>query len=198
MKLILMMLAISVGLFACKNKTETTTLKSEDGKTEVSVNTAKMEAEANEMQKKMEELKKLEPLTTDQVKSFFPDNLMGIKRSSYNANSAMGFSMGEAEYIENDSTKLKLAVYDVAGEAGSGIYGLQFWGAMNMQSESDDGYTKTVDFNGKKAIEKFDANDHSYELMYMAHDRLMVNVTGVNTTLDMVKQAANRLHFDIN
>ena len=68
---------------------------------------------------------------------------------------------------------------------------------MNMQSESDDGYTKTIDFNGKKAIEKFDANDHSYELMYMAHDRLMVNVTGVNTTLDMVKQAANRLHFDI-
>ena len=53
MKLILMMLAISVGLFACKNKTETTTLKSEDGKTEVSVNTSKMEAEANEMQKKM-------------------------------------------------------------------------------------------------------------------------------------------------
>jgi len=25
----------------------------------------------------------------------------------------------------------------------------------------------------------------------------MVNVTGVNTTLDLVKQAANRLHFDI-
>ena len=79
MKLILMMLAISVGLFACKNKTETTTLKSEDGKTELSVNTSKMEAEANEMQKKMEELKKMEPLTNDKVKSFFPDNLIVIK-----------------------------------------------------------------------------------------------------------------------
>lgn len=197
MKLILIMLVTGIYLFACKSKSDETTIKSEDGKTTVTMNTSKMEAGANEMQKKMEELKKLEPLTTDQVKSFFPENLMGIKRSSFNANSMMGFSMGEAEYRENDSTKLKLSVYDVAGEAGSGIYGLQFWGAMNMQSESDDGYTKTIDFNGKKAIEKFDANNHSYDLMYMAHDRLMVNVTGVNTTLDLVKQAANRLHFDV-
>ena len=197
MKLIVMMLAMSIAFIACKNKTETSTITSEDGKTEVSLKTTEMESAAKEMQTKMEELKKLAPLTIDQVKTFFPDNLMGIKRTSVNTNSSMGFSMGEAEYRENDSTKLKLAVYDVAGEAGSAIYGLQFWGAMNMQTESDYGYTKSIDFNGKKAIEKYDDNNRSYELMYMAHDRLLVNVTGVNTTLDMVKQAANRLHFDI-
>jgi len=196
MRLILFMLLTAMGFIACKSKNETT-ITSEDGSVTAVLNTGKMESAAKEMQAKMEELKKLEPLSTDQVKSFFPQDLMGIKRSSVNVNSMMGFSVGEAEYRENDSTELKVSVYDVAGEAGSSIYGLQFWGAMNMQSESDDGYTKTVDFNGNKAIEKFDESSKAYELMFMAKDRLMVNVTGVNTTLDLVKQAANRLHFDV-
>ena len=196
MRLIVLLLVTAIGFVACKSKNETT-ITSEDGDTKVTLNTSKMESSAKEMQAKMEELKKLEPLTTDQMKTFFPENLMGIKRSSFNSNSMMGFAMGEAEYRENDSTQIKLSVYDVAGEAGSGIYGLQFWGAMNMETEDADGYTRTVDFNGKKAIEKFDENSKSYELLFMAKDRLMVNVTGVNTTFDMVKQAANRLHFDV-
>ena len=196
MRLILLLLLTTIGFIACKSKNETT-ITSEDGTAKAALNTGKIDSSAKEMQVKMDELKKLEPLTTEQVKTFFPENLMGIKRSSVNVNSMMGFSMGEAEYRENDSTQLKLSVYDVAGEAGSSIYGLQFWGALNSETESIDGYTKTIDFNGNKAVEKFDENLKSYELMYMANNRLMVNVTGINTTLDLVKQAANRLHFDV-
>jgi hypothetical protein len=196
MRLILLLLVTAIGFVACKSKNEKT-ITSEGGDSTVALNAGKMDSSAKEMQVKMDELKKLEPLTTDQMKTFFPDRLMGIKRSSINTNSMMGISMGEAEYRENDSTQIKLSVYDVAGKAGSGIYKSQFWGAMNMEGERNDGYTKTIDFNGEKAIEKFDETRKSYELMYMAKDRLMVNVTGVNTTLDLVKQAANRLHFDV-
>jgi hypothetical protein len=193
--LLLIMLCISV-MFACNNDAKTTVTTNEDGQVSETAHAGNMEADAAAMQQKVAALKKLEPLTVDQVKSVLPAELMGIKRSEINASGAMGFSMGEATYRENDSTYIKISVFDVAGEAGSGIYGMQYWGALNMQQEKTDGYVKTIDFKGDKAIEKFDENTHTYELLYMGNNRIMVNITGVNTTLQLVKQVSNRLHFD--
>jgi hypothetical protein len=199
MKLTLLSLFVATCiLVSCKGKNQGTTITSEDGKSSVTIDAKNMASAADQMEERIEELKKLPPLTLDQVKANLPEALLGIKRTRLNANSAMGFSVGEAEYHKDDSTYLQLSVYDVAGEAGSGIYALQFWGAMNMQSESEDGYTKTVDYNGKKAVEKFDKNSNSYDLTYLANDRLMVNLKGRNTGLDMLKQAANDLHFTTN
>lgn len=199
MKIKLLVIFISFCLIiSCKGKNQGTTITNEDGKEKITVDTKSMAAANEEMQKKIEELKKLPPLTLDQIKNNLPKVLLGIKRTDFNANSGMGFSMGEAEYRTDDSTYLKLFIYDVAGEAGSGIYALQFGGAMNMQSENEDGYVKTITYNGHKAVEKFDKNENSYEILYLDNDRLMVNIKGVNTLLDMVKQAGNSLHFNTN
>jgi hypothetical protein len=195
MKRLFIALFMITSLSACNDNAENTSVNSKEKDSDTTSQAANMEAEAAKMQEKVESLKKLEPMTTDQVKELMPASLMGIKRSDYNATTAMGFAMGEATYKENDSTYLKVSLFDVAGEAGSGIYGMQYWSALNMQQERNDGYIKTIEFKGGKAIEKFDENDHTYELLYMGNERLMVNITGVNTTLNMVKQAAGRLHF---
>lgn len=180
---------------ACNNTTERSSVSSKDSQAVTAAGNSSVEAQAARMQEKVESLKKIEPMTTDQMKELIPAELMGIRRTDFNTTSAMGFSMGEATYRENDTAYLKVSLFDVAGEAGSSIYGMQYWGALNMQQERNDGYVKTIDFKGGKAVEKFDEQTHTYELLYMGNDRLMVNITGVNTTLDLVKQAANRLYF---
>ena len=82
------LLVASVSILACNNnKPKTMTIKSDDGKSKISVDVNSAAAVSNDMQKKMEELKKLTPLTTDQLKTMLPEQLMGMKRSSFNANS---------------------------------------------------------------------------------------------------------------
>src|SRR5215475_13069484 len=96
---ILSVLAVGVFLTACNNnKPKAITITSEDGKSKVSVDATSISAASDEMQKKVEELKKLTPLTPDQLKAMLPDEIMGMKRSSFNANSMMGFASAAATY----------------------------------------------------------------------------------------------------
>lgn len=197
-------LAFTFLMLACNNnKTkEANTIVSEDGKTKVTIDPSSVMNEngANDMTQKMEALKKLTPLSLDQLKAMLPDELAGMKRSNFSANSAMGFSLAEARYkgTDEDNKDLKLVIWDCAGEAGAGFYSLTYWTQFNMQSESDDGYTKSVDFNGGKAIEKYSKGSNEYELTYTYGDRLLVNIAGRNVPLDVVKQAASSLNLKTN
>jgi hypothetical protein len=152
---------------------------------------------ADDIQKKMEEMKKLPALTTDQIKALLPEELGGMKRSSFSANSMMGYGVGEAKYKSDDGKEMRLMVYDCVGEAGVGWYSMMYWG-MNMESQDENGYTKTTTFNGGKAIEKYEKNQEQYSLMFPASNRLLINIEGEKTGLDAVKQAAGSLNLKIN
>ncbi|HEY0432648.1 MAG TPA: hypothetical protein VGC95_02175, partial [Chitinophagaceae bacterium] len=78
-----------------------------------------------------------------------------------------------------------------------GIYSLSYWTKMNMESETDNGYSKTVDFNGQKAVEAYDKGNDSYELTFVGSDRLLVAVKGEKTGLDAVKQVARDLNVKV-
>ena len=190
-------LLLAVLLFtACKNKQFTQTVKNEDGTTTTTtVDVAGISENAEDITQKMEDLKKLTPLSLDQLKALLPEEVNGIKRSSYNANSTMGFSIAEAEYEKDENTDLKLVIYDCAGEAGAGIFGMAYWTKMNMQSESSDGYVKTVDFNGTKAVETYEKGANETALTYVVNDRLMVVITGRNMDNNALRQVAQNLNL---
>ena len=193
------LLAATILVSACNDhKKITHTEKNADGSTTTtSVDVGDLTNNADAMNKKMEELKKLTPLNIDQLKGLLPEELNGIKRSNFSANSTMGFAVAEAEYRKDDSTLIKLDIYDCAGEAGAGIYGLNYWTKMNVQSESSSGYTKTFDFMGNKAVETYEKSNNRYTLTYTANDRLLVVLTGTNTGTDALKDAAKNLNLKI-
>ena len=83
---------------------------------------------------------------------------------------------------------------DCAGEAGSGFYALNYWTKMTMESENDQGYTKTVDFMGGKAVEDYKKYNNSYTLTFTANDRLLITLQGQNLSLDVLKDAAKALN----
>lgn len=189
--------AMAIGLFfsACKGKDNKTTITTDDGKTTLTVDPSKTETVANEMEKKTEELKKLAPMTLDQIKAMLPEELLGMKRSSFNANAMMGFASADAEYKKDDTSNVKLTVMDCAGEAGSSFYALNYWTKMTMESQNDQGYTKTVDFMGGKAVEDYKKYNNSYTLTFTANDRLLITLQGQNVSLDVLKDAAKALNL---
>jgi hypothetical protein len=195
MKRLFSFLVASALLIACNTKPKNAVIVSDDGKTKVSIDPTAIKESGEEMQKKIEELKKLPPLTVDQLKAMLPEELSGIKRSSFSANSSMGVSLGEANYKKDDTTNLRLVIYDCAGEAGSAFYSMNFFMKMNMESQDDNGYTKTTDFMGQKAMETYKKYNDHYTITYLANDHLMVTLEGEHTGLDAVKQAAQSLNL---
>ncbi|MDP4263462.1 MAG: hypothetical protein Q8941_13125 [Bacteroidota bacterium] len=193
-QLIILCLAAICMLPACNNnKPKQATIVSDDGKTKVTVNPADIAEKAGDMNQKMEELKKLTPLTLDQLKALLPEEFMGMKRSSFNANAMMGTSTCTATYKTDDGKQLRVSLFDGAGEAGASLVGLRFYNLWNFERQDDNGYEKTVDFNGGKAIEKYAKYNDEYGLTYVANDRLLVSLEGEKMGLDAIKDAAKNL-----
>jgi hypothetical protein len=189
-------------LIACNsNKSKDSTTTEETGKEKTSTETTsdnKSTSAADEMQKRMEELKKLPALSTEQIKAMLPEVLAGMKRSSFSANSMAGYGVGEASYKSDDGEKsMRLSVYDCVGDAGAGFYSLMYWG-WNMERQDDNGYEKTTTFNGGKAIEKYEKGSERYTLTFPASNRLLVSVEGEKIGLDALKQAAGSLNLKVN
>ncbi|HSU27713.1 MAG TPA: hypothetical protein VLJ68_04985 [Chitinophagaceae bacterium] len=197
-KIPFILLAVTMFFVACNNKKKgETTVVSDDGKTKVTVDNTTAVQTADERTKMMEDLKKLPPLSTDQLKAMLPEEAGGLKRTRFSVNSALGFATAEATYSDDADKSIKLTIWDCAGEAGAGFYSLTYWGLFNMQSETENGYSKTVDFNGVKAIESYEKNQNEYKLMWTAGNRLLITVEGDNTGLDVVKQVASGLNIKI-
>lgn len=196
MKQLILLSAVLI-MFACNNnkKSGEVTVTSEDGKTTATVDASNASQAADALQKKAEELQKLSPYTLDQMKALLPEELAGAKRSKFSASSAMGAAFAEGSYPINDSSEIEVKIFDCAGQAGSGIYSMQYLGMMNYQSESDDEYTKTIEFNGSRAIEHSKKDNSRSSLIYLGADRLLVTLEGQNTGVDMLKKAAGSLNL---
>ena len=179
-------------IFACNSNRDKLTVKSDKGS--LTVDTKSIVAAAEQANDKNEALKKLTPLTVDQLKALVPEEFMGMKRTRFNAHSQMGFGMVSADYkTEGDNPKeLQVQVMDCAGEAGYGYFSMSFL-MWSFEEQTDDGYQKTIQFNGEKAIEKYSKSSDQYTLTYPSNDRFLVVLEGRHMSLDEVKQAANNL-----
>jgi hypothetical protein len=190
---ILSCMAAACLLAACNNNKKTVEATSDDGKEKVTVNVNQMDKVSEEMQKQAEELQKLPPLSLDELKALLPEQVMGAKRSNFQATSATGTGLATAEYSLNDSTNIQVNIWDCGGPAGAGIYSTQYLGMFNFQSESDNEYTKTIDFKGGKAIEHCQKDNSNCTLTYFTGKRFMVTLEGRNVHPDGLKQAADEL-----
>lgn len=196
-RIISLLVATTMLLIACNNNKpkETNVFTSPDGKETVTVDAQKMQNAAQDMEKQKTELEKLTPLSMDQLKAMIPETLMGAKRTNYSASTAMGAGLANGEYELNDSTRLKLNVYDCAGSAGAGIYSMQYMSMFNFQQESDEEYTKTIDFNGGKAFEHCEKATNNCTLSYFSGGRFLVTLEGDHVGAAALKQAAGGLNI---
>lgn len=190
---ILSCIAVACMVTACNNNKKTVEATSEDGKTTVSADVAKMQQVSEEMQKQAAELQKLPPLSMAELKALLPEEMMSARRSKFETVSMSGTSVATAEYNLNDSTGIELSIWDCGGPGGAGYYSTQYATMLNFQSENDKEYTKTIEFRGQKAIEHCDNAQNHCTLTYFTGKRFMVILEGRNFHPDGLKQAANEL-----
>lgn len=187
---------ISIALFftACKNeKKGEVTVTSEDGKTTTTMNVDAMQKQSDKMQEQMEELQKMTPVTMDELKALLPDELMGAKRTNRQVTTAAGTGMATAEYRVNDSTDLRVSIWDCGGPGGAGIYSMQYMTMYNYESESEDEYTKTVEFDGKRGFEQCSKVRNDCKLTFFGGKRYLVALEGDNIGAAALKEVAGKL-----
>jgi len=190
--------AATLLLAACNNNKKPTsdiTITSEDGKEKVSIDVNQAQNTLQDLQKISSELQKMPALSLDQLKAMIPEELMGVNRKNFNVTSAMGAGFATAEYEINDSSNIKFNIYDCAGPAGAGIYSMQYMSMMNIQSESDDEYTKSIDFMGGRAFEHCEKSSNDCTLTWFANGRLLASLEGRHTGIDALKQTAQSLNL---
>lgn len=192
----LLLVGSTLLIAACNNnkpKNNTITIPSEDGKEAVTIDMNQMKDAAENMEKMKDELGKLTPLSLEQLKALIPETLMGASRTSYDVNSSAGAGMATGDYQLNDSTEVKLSIYDCAGPGGAGIYSLQYMGLLNFQQENDEEYTKSVEINGLKGFEHCEKASNDCTITYFTGGRFLVSLEGDNVGAAALKEAASQL-----
>jgi hypothetical protein len=196
-KQFILVFALMTLFAACNNSAKkdeaVTTEKTETDNTTASSSTDIVTADDG--QKRMEELRKLSPISNETLKSFFPAEVNGMKRSSFNVANTLGYAVGTAEYKKDDTTNYSVAIYDCAGEAGAAFYSMSYLARMNLEREDDNGYEKTITYKGTNAMESFDKSSHQHRLHFVAGERFWVSVEG-NEGLDNLKSFADALGLD--
>lgn len=147
----------------------------------------------NDLEKIKEDLEKMTPLTEDELKALVPAGLDGISHEEINASSSMGTAVVNTDYKINDSSTLQLEIVDCGGSGGSGMFGAQYINMINQNSDDEDEYIKTIDFNGNKAFENCKKKRNKCTLAYFEGKRFLISLTGENMSMDQLKKMAKEI-----
>jgi hypothetical protein len=158
-------------------------------------NISKMGEIAKASTVRMEELKKIPPVSNEALKSFFKEEVAGIKRTAFSVQNTLGYAIGEATYKKNDSTEYKIIIYDCAGEMGSSFYSLMAMTKLNIETEDANGYEKTIDFMGTRALKIYKNYNEHYSLSFIAAERFWVQTDGDHTNFENLQEFINDIEL---
>lgn len=191
MKKIISLLFVFIMLFAaCNDKKPkgSTTITTDDS-------TEKVTTDENAGQAKIDELSKLTPATADEMKALLPATLLSVAKSGENVTESRGTLFANANYKMNDSAYMMLSIYDCAGSAGAGVYSMFLQDLSNPAEQNETEYSKTIDFNGGKAIESCNSLYNNCSLTYFAGNRYLVVIQETKIGAESLKKAAGELKF---
>jgi len=134
---------------------------------------------------------KVESVSAEQIKSFLPDSVLGLKRQSLSAqrNGAMGMQISEAdgEYGDGGGAHVTLEVTDTGSMKGL----MAMAGSMSPEEDkqTDHGYDKTYTESGRLTHEAWDTQSKSGEYSVVIGQRFTVKASGRADGIDQLKQA---------
>jgi hypothetical protein len=136
---------------------------------------------------------KVESLPLDQIKSFLPDELDGLKRTQQAAerNGAMGMQISKATATYSDGANRTLQLEIVDAGSLKGVVGFASgWAGVEQENQTDSGYDKTYKSGGQLVHEQWNNNSKSGEYTLFVADRFSVKVTGQASGIGDLKRAA--------
>ena len=195
-KYVLALLVFSV-FMSCKDNPVSKKIK--ETKEAVS-NTTNAVEEMTKMQDDIQELQEITPLTNEELKSWLPDEVNGMKRISYKAGQAgmMGIASIEAAYANEDkSKKFTITIIDGAGQVGAAATaGMRMVMSQDFEEETETGSRRTVTKNGTKAIEEYRSGNNNSTIQLMEGTRFYLEAKGNNMDLDETWDAVDEIDLD--
>ncbi len=197
MKKYLLALFVFSAFVSCKDNPVSKKIK--ETKEAVS-NTTNAVEEMTKMQDDIKELQEKTPLTNEELKSWLPDEVKGMKRISYKAGQAgmMNISSIEAAYANEDkSKKFTINIIDGAGQVGAAATaGMRMVMSQDFEEEDENGSRKTVTKNGTKAIEEYRSSNNNSKIQLMEGNRFYLEAKGNNMDLDETWDAIDEIDLD--
>jgi len=143
-------------------------------------------------------LKKLTPFSPAQLKSILPKQLLQYHQTNFEITNQNGYSTAKFTFYNTNQNKaFQLTVIDCAGETGANIYYLQYLTRLNIQSETNEGYTKQIDLLGQKAIATYQKKLNQHELTFFNNDRLLIQMSATHLDINEMKQIIGALEFSL-
>ena len=195
-----MLSAAALVLFCCSKEESKQKAKS-GGLSDVVSNVknySKINSSVQDVSKNIETLKKMTPLTNEELKALLPEEILGLKRKelSVGDNAMMQLASAEAKYSDGDQKKIKLEIMDGAGETGSAMVSILMMSFnMNKEKITETGYEKTAEINGNKAIIKENSGENyvNSSIQMVAKNRYLITLTGDGISYDDLEKALNQL-----
>ncbi|HEY5756324.1 MAG TPA: Yip1 family protein [Steroidobacter sp.] len=137
----------------------------------------------------------VESLAPDRLKSFVPDELAGLNRSSISAErtGAMGLqvSTANATYTNDQGREVRLEITD-AGNA-KGLLGLASWAGIEGEKEENGRREKTFREDDRLMHEEWDSNASRGQYTVVVGDRFTVKIEGAAGGVGELRDAAEEL-----
>lgn len=186
---LLVIMVLFIGL-ACSSK--------KDDKKETKEATVKaMATPVDEKAQKTEELKKAQQLTLEQMRALLPSELDSAKERNYRSSTQFGYPFATIEYPKTKSRVIKITLYDCAGELGFNNYFENYWDYLNVNKQTDQEFTRTIDFEGGKAVETYKKDMNLSTLTFVVKDHLVIIMEGKNMSSEQLEAAAKKLYQKI-
>ena len=160
-----------------------------------SVDMDKLNAAAKQMEEAAQAMEKgetLPPVDPSKLAGFLPSSLAGLERTGVESSSGgvggIGGSQASARYGSEEVTA-SLKVTDLAALGGFAAMG----SALNIQSsqETDTGYERVSNVNGRMVTEKWDNETRSGSYNVVVGNRFVVEAEGEGVDMDKLKDAVN-------
>ena len=140
--------------------------------------------------------RRVDPLTTDQIKTFVPETFAGMPRTSSSAErtgmAGLMVATAEGEYSAGDKS-IQLEVTDTGGV--SGLVGLASWVGVMGEKEDDDGFEKTQRVGDRIVHEKGSKRGGTNEFSLVLGNRFVVTAKSSSITLNNLKTAVASLEL---
>ncbi len=131
------------------------------------------------------------------LRELLPVEAAGLKRTkaSGQKSGAMGASISVAEGVYSDGKEASLDVKLTDMAAMGGLAAVATGGFMGAEidSETDEGYERTKDFQGHKGLEKFDTTAGSGSVHLVVAGRFLVEVSGRGITPAQLEGMVNAI-----
>jgi len=144
----------------------------------------------------------VQPVDFRKLKELLPENLEDLPRENATGEKSsmmgLGTSKAEGRYrAEGQSGGIDVSILDFGSMRGITMMGFG-WAMVDIDTESENGYERTVKYEGHPAYVKYESgSDWSRgEMSVMVADRFVVTAKGNNVTDEAIRKALDRVDID--